>query len=269
MNDDEIVQNILNAKTLYGVLGIDKTADSASLKSAYRKIASRVHPDRNHHPKATEAFQRLSHAYQTLSDPEKRKIYDFTGQENLRASLSGGYGTKGNYQYAQEISPEDLFNMFFGNGMFFVPQTHIRRNYRRAQPNDVIELKSHLIKIIFILIIFILPNILPLLTNFSSIFTSLKKEDTREVIYFDIPHDFNYETFKSSKFAETFYVPTWWIKEKFNNQPRNVQSKLQAKLKEYADEFLIEELGIKCEIEKNTNMTKKNNCKKFYKLVNS
>eukprot|EP00960_Hanusia_phi_P029797 748185-Hanusia_phi.AAC.1 len=86
---------IANAKKkdYYTLLGVKKNADEATLKKAYRKLALKMHPDRNPPEKKEQAekeFREMSEAYHVLSDPEKRKIYDQFGEEGLKASESGG-----------------------------------------------------------------------------------------------------------------------------------------------------------------------------------
>src|SRR5436853_6151028 len=73
---------------LYDALGIQPTASDADIKKAYRKAALKWHPDKNKDsPNAAEKFKEVSQAYEILSDPEKRKVYDDYGLEFL---LRGG-----------------------------------------------------------------------------------------------------------------------------------------------------------------------------------
>lgn len=60
----------------YSILGVERNADQDKIKSSYRKLALLYHPDRNNNPEAEEKFKNISNAYQVLSDPVKRKIYD-------------------------------------------------------------------------------------------------------------------------------------------------------------------------------------------------
>jgi DnaJ-class molecular chaperone len=70
---------------LYELLGISKTATEAEIKKAYRKMALKWHPDKNpdNRKPAEEMFKKISNAYETLSDANKRAIYDKYGHEGL------------------------------------------------------------------------------------------------------------------------------------------------------------------------------------------
>ncbi|KAF9886843.1 Type I HSP40 co-chaperone [Aspergillus nanangensis] len=93
----------------YDCLGVPETASEAQLKTAYKKGALKYHPDKNtNNPEAAEKFKELSHAYEILSDPQKRSVYDQLGEEGLE----GGGGAGG-------MGAEDLFAQFFGGGGAF------------------------------------------------------------------------------------------------------------------------------------------------------
>ena len=79
----------------YEVLGVAKTATADEIKSAYRKLAMKYHPDRNPGDKAAEEkFKEAAEAYDVLHDPDKRQRYDQFGHQAF-ANDQGGYGAGG------------------------------------------------------------------------------------------------------------------------------------------------------------------------------
>lgn len=123
-DQERIVKQVLRAKeggrgAHYRVLGVEQDANEGALKKSYRKLALKLHPDKNSAPNADEAFKAVGLAYATLSDPQKRAVYDRYGDEDPdNRGSSAGPGRHGNVHFnGQEMSPEDLFNMFFGGGM--------------------------------------------------------------------------------------------------------------------------------------------------------
>ncbi len=83
----------------YEVLGLGKTATTAEIKSAYRKLALQFHPDRNKEAGAEEKFKEINEAYQVLSDPKKKQTYDQFGHAAFDPSsgMGGGQGPFGGF----------------------------------------------------------------------------------------------------------------------------------------------------------------------------
>src|SRR5690606_24743458 len=111
---DEVQKNahIVMKRDYYEVLGVDRNADERELKKAYRKLALEYHPDRNPDPAAEEKFKEASEAYEVLSDPEKRAIYDRYGHQGLDRNGGGGPG----FQDIGDIFSHfgDIFGDIFG-----------------------------------------------------------------------------------------------------------------------------------------------------------
>lgn len=106
-------------KDYYAILGVGKTADDAELKKAYRKLAMKWHPDKNpdNREQAEAKFKEVSEAYEVLTDPQKREIYDKFGEEGLKNGMGGapgaGPGAGGGAGFSFR-TPEDIFAEFFG-----------------------------------------------------------------------------------------------------------------------------------------------------------
>jgi molecular chaperone DnaJ len=98
----------------YEVLGVNKSASDEEIKKAYRKQAVKFHPDKNPGDKqAEENFKELGHAYEILSDPQKRAAYDQYGHDAFdpRARARGGFSGGGGFH-----DPFDIFREVFGGG---------------------------------------------------------------------------------------------------------------------------------------------------------
>jgi len=100
----------------YEVLGIDKNADDAAIKKAYRTLAKKYHPDMNPgDAEAEKKFKEASEAYAILSDPEKKRQYDQFGH----AAFEGGAGGFGGFDFNSADFSDifgDIFGDFFGGG---------------------------------------------------------------------------------------------------------------------------------------------------------
>jgi molecular chaperone DnaJ len=101
----------MTERDYYEILGVPKNADANTIKSAFRKLAMKLHPDQNPGCKVSEEkFKELGEAYSVLSDPEKRTQYDRFGKAAFQNSAGGPGGAGGFTDFS------DLFNEIFGGG---------------------------------------------------------------------------------------------------------------------------------------------------------
>jgi DnaJ family protein B protein 12 len=131
----KLVDEILSIKRTdyYRVLKVNKSANDVEIKKSYRKLAIKLHPDKNKHPKASEAFKVIAKAFEILGDESKRKMYDMTGSDpDSRGGMGGGPaagaagmngfpGFQGFQGFPQGAGMggglnEDILNMLFGMG---------------------------------------------------------------------------------------------------------------------------------------------------------
>ena len=106
----------------YEVLGVSKTATAEELKKAYRQLAKKYHPDANPNNKeeAEAKFKEVNEAYETLSDPQKRQMYDQFGFNGPQGGFGSGFGGgNGYYSYTGggfDIDLDDIVSSIFGGG---------------------------------------------------------------------------------------------------------------------------------------------------------
>ena len=105
----------------YEILEVEKTANQDKIKSAFRTLARKYHPDVNKEPDAEERFKEINEAFMVLSDEEKRSVYDRFGHEGLRSA--------GGMPDWSTIDPFEIFEQFFGGFGGF--STRQRRNSPR------------------------------------------------------------------------------------------------------------------------------------------
>ncbi len=90
----------------YGILGVDRNATPEDIKKAYRRLARQLHPDVNPDPETQERFKDVTRAYEVLSDPEKRRMYDL-GADPFGGG-AGGFGQGAGFSFT------DIMDAFFG-----------------------------------------------------------------------------------------------------------------------------------------------------------
>ena len=105
----------MNKRDYYEVLGVDKSASDDEIKSAFRKLAKKYHPDVCKEPDAAEKFKEAQEAYAVLSDKDKRAKYDQYGHQAFNGNDGAGYDFSG-FDFSDIMS--DLFGGGFSSSFF-------------------------------------------------------------------------------------------------------------------------------------------------------
>ncbi|KAI9330478.1 hypothetical protein DFJ73DRAFT_800053 [Zopfochytrium polystomum] len=208
---------------------------------SYRKLALQFHPDKCGAPGTDEAFKAIGHAFAVLGDERKKEQYDRFGIDpessagRSAASTSGG-GPSAAFQrggFGEEISPEDLFNMFFadlggGGGIHFSAGPHFRRQFRfqqnpafqrrqhqHAQNQQAVPVTTQLLQFLPFLIIFAF-----------SIFSSFIGDSTNNAATFSFERTRTYSLPRSTPNHNVAYFvsPTEWTSKKYDTSPRRVEA---------------------------------------------
>lgn len=127
----------------YNMLKVERTASSEELKKAYKRLAMRWHPDKNPGIKKNEAeakFKQISEAYDVLSDPKKRQIYDLYGEEGLISAQFDGMKPDSSFRFDQRDA-EDIYAEIFGRSDSGGGGGHHRTLRKSAAEAEAVENK--------------------------------------------------------------------------------------------------------------------------------
>lgn len=116
----------MNKRDYYEVLGVSKTASDEEIKSAFRKLAKKYHPDVSKEPDAAEKFKEAQEAYAILSDKQKRNQYDQYGHQAFNNAGGQGGFDFGNFDFG------DIFDDLFGSSFGFSRRSNTSRGRRGA-----------------------------------------------------------------------------------------------------------------------------------------
>ena len=125
----------MNKRDYYEVLGVDKNASADEIKSAFRKLAKKYHPDVSKEENAAEKFKEAQEAYAVLSDPEKRKQYDQFGHSAFNNNGGGFSGFEG-FDFG---NMSDIFDDLFGGLGFSSSRSSRRKTNSPRKGNDVLH----------------------------------------------------------------------------------------------------------------------------------
>lgn len=129
-----------NKRDYYEILGVEKDASEADIKSAFRKLAKKYHPDLNKDdPQAAEKFKEAQEAYEVLSDEQKRAQYDRFGHAGVSGSAGAGMGGFSSYGAGfDSVDLGDIFDSFFG-GAFGGFGGSGRTTNRKTRGSDILK----------------------------------------------------------------------------------------------------------------------------------
>ena len=123
----------------YEVLGVSKNASDDEIKSAFRKLAKKYHPDINKDPDAPEKFKEAQEAYAVLSDPNKRSQYDQFGHAAF-SGANGFGGAGGAYDFSGfDINLDDILGSMFGGGFGGFGGNSRSRSTRKVRGDDILR----------------------------------------------------------------------------------------------------------------------------------
>lgn len=120
----------MNKRDYYEVLGVDKSASQADIKSAFRRLAKKYHPDVSKEENAEEKFKEVQEAYAVLSDENRRKQYDQFGHAAFDQN-GGGAGGFGGFDFS-DFDFGDIFDNIFGGGFGFGSSSRSRSRASRG-----------------------------------------------------------------------------------------------------------------------------------------
>ena len=127
----------MNKRDYYEVLGVDKNASDAEIKSAFRKLAKKYHPDVCKEADAADKFKEAQEAYAVLSDPDKRKQYDQFGHSAFSGNGAGGAGFSG-FEDFDFGNVSDIFEDLFGGMGFSSRRSSSKKQNGPRKGSDVL-----------------------------------------------------------------------------------------------------------------------------------
>ncbi|KAG9288548.1 hypothetical protein G9A89_006044 [Geosiphon pyriformis] len=238
----------------YEVLGLNKDASDGEIKKAYKKLALLMHPDKNGAPGADEAFKKISKAFQVLNDPQKREIFDQHGADPDSRMPSPGFGNarfngfSNGAMFADEITPEELFNMFFGGdlgggfhaGTFVSPGFRARQYGPRRAPRNAEE--GQTTPSTWLQFVQLLPLILLFLFSLSSNLFSTTQDSTPAFSLEQIP------PYTQARFTHSLQIPYFVNPKDFMSFEQN--PRILRRYEDAVENKYVRQLQQRCNSEK-------------------
>ena len=186
------------SETFYNILGVNENATKDEIKKAYRTLSMKHHPDKNKgNPESTKIFQKITEAYETLGDEQKRQQYDMMNKNPFLKMNGGGFNGP------MEVPIDEIFGAFFGGMPFGIPgmpgmpgmqgmpgmgpNIHVFRNNIPMNFNEAMSKPSPIIKSLNVDIVKVLGGVTMHVEIERWIVENGTKTFEKETIYVDIP----------------------------------------------------------------------------------
>ena len=234
---ETMCRQILSKTDYYDILGLQKNAPQDEIKKCYRKLALRLHPDKNQAPSSSEAFKKINKAFACLSDEVKRRTYDHTGQEEVHG-IEHQHFNNGDFA-------EHIFREFFNESFFFPPNSS-QRTHRSTNHNSNAREQQGNNRIPFMQL---LPILILIFLSFASNF-----QGSSEV------YSFHYSsTYSVRMHSENFNVE-YYITPKYNAELTHSE---KMKLEKNIERNYISYIQQECESQKRKKNTLLNKAKHY------
>uniref|UniRef100_A0A914E4H7 J domain-containing protein n=1 Tax=Acrobeloides nanus TaxID=290746 RepID=A0A914E4H7_9BILA len=232
----QCVERIRHCKDYYEILEVSRDFTDVHLKKKYRELALKLHPDKCKAPGATEAFKALGNAYAVLSDSKKRSDYDRYGAEGAQ-SPSRRHNDFYDYDvgrgFEAEMSPEDIFEMFFGGGfpngsVYRRGRTHFQFRRQYEEPREDASLIANILHILPLILLLVGGLLMQLLVSDPA---------------YSLSRDSSYSVARTTR---DLHIP-YYVKPNFETEYRN---KLR-QIEQHVEDEYLNQLRMKCYKEKN------------------
>ncbi|XP_953620.1 DnaJ-like molecular chaperone, putative [Theileria annulata] len=229
---ESLCRMIVKSKNYYEILQVAKTDSVEKIKKSYKKLALKLHPDKNPSPLASEAFKKVSTAFQCLTNPRAREEYDLHGDEERFVNQQ---------RYQQDfVTPEQLFEAFFGihqhNNVFHFTTRRTGGNRNNTRRGGLTQFVPLLVLMIFMLMMNLFSRS-PQLYQFekSSKFGQMQSTSLNGVVYYVDSRTFErtYPKNTAQRIKIEFEVEYKYFEDKCNDSKRENQRQIYSYLSSF------------------------------------